>query len=142
MTDCNTARPGYALQLINLGRLLENPRLIKDLPPKDWIDPALYDLVTFLAGDATTDEKDAKIETALSKIAYVVWRLTKTDRLTAMTDRQKRNAMCARLAAGTLEAHEHLQNGTASCDEMESIVYDLCAIVKGTAGPAEEKREE
>src|SRR5690606_17567406 len=64
----------YERMLLNLGRIIERPKLLQGFAPSDWIDHDIAHLIEVLKGVSTKEEKLQAWEELLSKWG-VVWRL-------------------------------------------------------------------
>jgi len=63
----------YEVQLMNLGRIIENPQLIKIFEASDFMDPDMNTLIRELKSDKLTAAKNLQLKTYMKKKGLADW---------------------------------------------------------------------
>ena len=80
------------VQLVNLGRILTDPKILDTFEVKDFSDHEIRGLIRLLKSDMERDGKDAAIEEFMLKIGCSPWRSTGANRSATIEESQKMQA--------------------------------------------------
>ena len=80
------------MELIALGRIIQDPQLIERYSESDFSDCDIRKLIRTLKSDVSRDYKDESIEKFMTSIGCSHWRAEKKDRLRVIEESHKRMA--------------------------------------------------
>jgi hypothetical protein len=79
----------FPLEMLNLGRIIENPALLAEFESKDFSDPLLRMLIEKLKSNGNKTQKEQWLEEYLLRIGCKPWRMCGEDRKENLTEGQK-----------------------------------------------------
>ena len=88
----------YEVQLLNLGRIIENPNLIVDFKPSDFMNEEIYDLVTVLKSDKPVEAKNLHLKTFMRSRGLANWGDKSAGCRKELFDTQRRQVAISSLA--------------------------------------------
>lgn len=88
----------YEVQLLNLGRIIENPGLIMDFKPSDFMNEEMYNLVAVLKSDKPMEAKNLHLKTFMKSRGLADWGAKSAGCRKELFDTQRRQVAINSLA--------------------------------------------
>tara|TARA_R110002096_G_scaffold66682_1_gene162140 strand:- start:7024 stop:7452 length:429 start_codon:yes stop_codon:yes gene_type:complete len=107
--DDNVYHAPYEVQLMNLGRIIENPSLIMDFKASDFMDKQIYDLIKVLKSDKTKEAKNLHLKMFMRSRGLANWGGESSGCRKELFDTQRRQVAISTLALHASMAVERLQ---------------------------------
>jgi len=124
----------YEVQLMNLGRIIENPSLIELFKPSDFMDADMHKLISVLKSDKTKAAKNLHLKTYMKEKGLADWGLESSGCKQEMFDTQRRQVSIHALAFHTSAVLETLMTAghAGKADEMIKALDTIKGLIDGT----------
>lgn len=127
----------YEVQLMNLGRIIENPDLIKLFEASDFMDPDINKLIRELKSDKLRAAKNLQLKSYMKKKGLADWGSDSSDCKREMFDAQRRQVAINRLAFHTNLILETLMSAghAGKTDEMIKAIDTIKGLIDAPTRP-------
>jgi len=124
----------YEVQLMNLGRIIENPDLIKLFEPGDFMDADIYKLIQVLKSDKLLAAKNLQLKTFMKKKGLSDWGPESSGCKKELFEAQRRQVSMHALAFHTNLILETLMTSghTGKKDDMIKAIDTIKGLVDAT----------
>lgn len=127
--DADVFNATYEVQMLNLGRIIENPALVLEFEASDFLDREMSGLIQILKSDKTLEAKNLHLKTFMKQRGLGNWGPDSSGCKKELFDTQRRQKAIHALAFHTNLIIDDLMNRGYMGDN--TAVLNALATVKG-----------
>jgi len=123
----------FQVQLMNLGRIMENPNLILEFLPKDFVDPEIKWLIHELKSDKVPEAKNLLLKEFMKRRGLSSWGESSAGVKKELFDTQRRQRTIQDAAIHACQLIDSVKHGTyCNKDELRKALNGVLEIINET----------